>query len=69
MSNSEEYSTQRKLISMLYGILAALGISLYVGWSVMYGTWFDVGLYSVSALMIGFGVVGFFLYSLKAEKE
>jgi len=68
MSDSEEYATRRKIISLLYGILAALGISLYVGWSLMYGTWFDVGLYSVSALMIGFGIIGFFLYSIKEEK-
>ncbi len=69
MSDSEEYATKRKIISILYGILAALGISLYVGWSIMYGTWFDVGLYSISALMIGFGLIGFFLYSIKEEKD
>lgn len=50
---------------MIYGLLAAMGIAFYISWSFMYGTWFDVGVYTVTAVMVGFGLIGFLLYSLE----
>ncbi len=53
---------------MLYGLLAALGITFYISWSVIYGTWFDVGVYTITAVMVGFGLIGYFLYSLEEDQ-
>ncbi len=57
----------RNLLSMLYALLAALGVAFYISWSYLYGTWTDIGVYSVSVVMIGFGVIGYLLYSIEEE--
>lgn len=53
------------MLSILYAMLAAIGIAIYLSWGIMFGVWWDVGLYSITAVMIAFGIVGFFLYSIK----
>ncbi len=68
MAESEDRLLKDKHLSLVYGLLAALGITFYTSWSIMYGTWFDVGVYAVTILMVGFGLIGFLLYSIP-EKE
>ena len=46
-----------------------IGVSLYLGWSIMYNTWTDVGLYAISIPIIGGGLAGYFLYSLEEEDQ
>ncbi|MGM0405384.1 MAG: hypothetical protein ACQEQM_04505 [Thermoplasmatota archaeon] len=65
MSNPEEHLISHDILSILYALLAAIGIAIYFSWGIMFGVWWDVGLYSVTAMMVGFGLVGFFLYSIK----
>ncbi|MFW6038668.1 MAG: hypothetical protein ACOC89_03945 [Candidatus Saliniplasma sp.] len=67
MSNPEEQLISHDILSILYALLAAIGIAIYFSWGIMYGVWWDVGLYSVTAVMVGFGIVGFLLYSIKEE--
>ena len=67
MVETESHLISKKFLSIFYAFLASLGIAFYIGWSVLYNTWFDVGVYSVSAVLIGFGIFGFLLYSMKEE--
>lgn len=61
-----------KVMMMFYGGLLALGLSIYIGWGLMYGSWnlFDrsnLGMYSSTVLLCGFGLVGLVLYTIKAR--
>jgi len=44
-------------------LLALLGLGIYLYWGVVFGVWVDIGLYSITALLLGFGIVGYLLYS------
>ncbi len=55
----------RDLVSMLYAFLAALGVAFYFGWSLLHGTWTDLGVYSVTIVLVGFGIFGYLLYSVE----
>jgi len=50
---------------MLYAFLAALGVAFYFGWSLLHGTWTDLGVYSVTIVLVGFGIFGYLLYSVE----
>ncbi len=65
MTENESSVFSRDLLSMLYAFLAALGIAFYVSWSYLYGTWTDIGVYSVTIVMVGFGIIGYLLYSVE----
>ncbi|MFO7793252.1 MAG: hypothetical protein R6W73_09805 [Candidatus Saliniplasma sp.] len=65
MSSTENQLISNNMLSILYAMLAAIGIAIYLSWGIMFGVWWDVGLYSITAVMIAFGIVGFFLYSIK----
>jgi hypothetical protein len=49
-----------------YGLLLVVGIVLYVSWTALYlaprGRFFDVGLFSLSIILILFGATGYVLY-------
>ncbi len=49
-----------------YGLVLIVGIVLYVGWTALYlapeGKYFDVGLFSLSIILILFGLTGYVLY-------
>ncbi len=62
---AENEFIKKEHLSMLYGLLAALGIAFYFSWSFVYGTWFDLGVYTVTVVLVGFGLIGFMLYSLE----
>jgi hypothetical protein len=47
-----------------YLLLFLGGIALYLLWAIVYDAWLDVGLYSIVVLMVGFGAVGYLLYSI-----
>ena len=56
-----------------YGLILALGLAIYIGWGLMYGSWniFDrsnLGIYATTVLLCGFGLVGMILYVLKSKK-
>lgn len=46
-------------------VLIILGLSFYVGWSILYGTWIDPGLYSVTVILVVFGILTLLLASEK----
>ncbi|WP_297218044.1 hypothetical protein [Thermoplasma sp.] len=58
------------MVNWVRGISAALlfiGLAFYLSWSIMYGTWFDIGLYSFTIVLIVFGVLGIMLTTVKDE--
>ncbi len=54
-------------------ILAALsllaGILFYVGWGVTYGVWADIGIYSVTIVLVLGGVLGLLLTVFEEKTE
>ena len=44
-------------------------VVFYVGWSIAYGDWYDIGLYSVSVILILFGILGMLLSHYKIKQE
>lgn len=67
MSVNKNERSGRDLLALLCALLAAAGIAFYFSWSVVHGTWTDLGVYSVSVVLIAFGIVGFILYSMEEE--
>ncbi len=43
-------------------------VVFYVGWSIAYGDWYDIGLYSLSIILILFGILGIVLSRLKRKQ-
>jgi hypothetical protein len=54
---------------IFYTILFMLGLGLYVGWGILFNVWLDVGVYSLSVLLVGFGLTGMLLYSFFERQE
>jgi len=65
MSNTEDQLISNNVLSLLYALLAAIGIAIYLSWGIMFGVWWDVGLYAITAVLVSFGIIGFLLYSIK----
>lgn len=53
-----------KLIFLLIFLAGAL---LYLVWAALYNAWTDIGLYSISIVLVGTGLSGLFLTSVKDE--
>ena len=57
-----------------YRILLGAGIAFYLIWNSVYGCWnlFEpdcVGVYAVTVLLVGFGIVGSLLYAPKKASQ
>ncbi len=50
-------------------ILLLLGVIVYFSWAFMYDAWTDIGLYSISAVLIAFGVLGILLAWVKKDED
>ncbi len=50
-------------------ILIIVGLIIYFSWAFLYDAWTDIGLYSISAVMIAFGVLGALLALVKKEED
>ena len=49
--------------------LTILGVLFYFAWGIAYSGWVDIGVYSITILLLGFGLVGIFLYSIMEDEE
>ncbi|MFP4000382.1 MAG: hypothetical protein ACLFSM_05225 [Thermoplasmata archaeon] len=67
MTVNDQSQSARNMLSLFYALLAGTGLAFYISWSFLYGTWTDIGVYAVSAVLIAFGVVGYLLYSIEEE--
>lgn len=59
------YKKFLSLVSMGFGVL------FYMGWLLAFGfdKWDDVGVYSITSLLVGFGAVSFFTYCMVEKEE
>ena len=69
-----EVEIPKKVMVAAYSALLALGLIIYFAWGLMYDSWnvFDrsnLGIYSVTVVLCGFGATGLLLYSLKEDKK
>ncbi len=70
MAEPEGAEFQRKAAFVFFVVLLAAGILVYWGWAVMYGTWYpfdrgNIGIYTIYAPLIAFGVIGMLLFRKK----
>jgi hypothetical protein len=49
---------------MLFGV----AVIFYLSWGIAYGDWTDIGLYSITVVLGGFGLTGFFLFNEKIKQ-
>ena len=49
--------------------LTILGVLFYFVWGIAWGGWTDIGVYSITILLLGFGLVGLYLYSIMEEEK
>lgn len=67
----EEEKSERfpkKVAVAFYLLLIVLGIFMYIGWGIAFGTWDllapeNVGVYSIVVILLGFGITGVLLYT------
>ena len=73
---TEEGKKSSKIPFIFYLLLLLAGVFIYIYWRFSYyslkfldlSSWYDPGLYSVVILLVGFGLIGIFLYSQREEK-
>ncbi len=63
-----ETALSRKLIFFFYLAVFLFGIIFYISWSASYDTWTDIGVYSVTVIAVGFGLLGMLLHSPKRDE-
>ncbi|MDG6221136.1 MAG: hypothetical protein QCI38_06770 [Candidatus Thermoplasmatota archaeon] len=61
-------SFKLKIAKMFYLLLLITGLAIYVTWSAVYNTWTDIGLYSLTIVMVLLGLFGFLLYGKDREE-
>lgn len=53
---------------MGFGLLS-IGAAFYFVWSILYGTWTDIGLYSFTIVLVVFGLLELWLVQEQIKKE
>ncbi len=53
---------------LFYMVLLAAGVAFYVIWSAVFDAWTDLAVYTISAALIGFGLVGTLLYTALSKR-
>jgi len=59
--NLENLPDQDKLTTGFYYLLLPLALLFWVGWGLKFGVWWDIGIYSVLVVLLGFGLIGGFV--------
>ena len=60
--------TTRNMVRLFYTLLLITGLAIYVIWGTLYGTWTDIGLYSITIIPVLLGIIGIILYSKDREE-
>jgi hypothetical protein len=60
-----KYLNIRTIASIL---LLLAGILLYIYWGIRYGVWYDIGIYSITIILVLGGIFGFLLTYFREEK-
>ncbi|MBA3046694.1 MAG: hypothetical protein KKH41_06610 [Candidatus Thermoplasmatota archaeon] len=69
-----EIPIPKKVMVGFYAALLALGLIIYFSWGLMYGSWnlferTNLGMYAVTVMLCGFGIIGILLYHIKGKTE
>jgi len=56
MKEMREIGINAKLAFFLF--IAVIGILFYLLWSIHYGAWTDIGIYSITIILVCIGVLG-----------
>lgn len=65
----------RELTAFFYYLVILVAILFYLGWGIRYhgssdgAVWTDIGVISVFIVLMGFGLVGSWLYHMKLAEE
>jgi|TARA_B100001094_G_scaffold306314_1_gene336955 hypothetical protein len=65
--NLENLPGQEKLTKGFYYLLLPLALLFWIGWGLKFGVWWDIGIYSVLVVLLGFGLIGGFVVYGKAN--
>ena len=65
--NLENLPGQEKLTKGFYYLLLPLALLFWIGWGLKFGVWWDIGIYSVLIVLLGFGLIGGFVVYGKAN--
>ena len=60
--NLENIPDQKKMTAGFYYSLLILAGLFWLLWGLKFGVWWDIGLYAVLVVMVGFGLIGGFVY-------
>ncbi len=65
----------REATAFFYYLVLLIGVLFYLGWGMLYHNstdgkvWTDVGVYSVTVLLVGTGLIGTWLYRQNFDEE
>ena len=60
--NLENIPDQKKMTAGFYYSLIILAGLFWLLWGLKFGVWWDIGLYAVLVVMVGFGLIGGVVY-------
>ena len=60
--NLENLPDQKKITAGFYYFLIPLAFAFWIAWGLNFGKWWGIGLYAVLVVMLGFGLIGGFVY-------
>jgi hypothetical protein len=56
-------------LKTLFSLIVLLaGVALYISWGIQYGVWYDIGIYSLTIVLVLGGILGM-LISLREVKD
>jgi hypothetical protein len=56
-------------ISILAILLLISGLIFYLYWGIRYGIWYDIGIYSITIVLVLPGIIGLIFSLIKQETE
>jgi len=59
--NLENLPEQEKVTTGFYYLLIPLALLFWIGWGLTYRVWWNIGIYSVLVVLLGFGLIGGFV--------
>ena len=62
----EQLPGQKGVTAGFYYFLIPLALAFWIGWGMTFGVWWDIGLFAVLVVMLGFGLIGGFVYGRAA---
>jgi len=57
------------VFTLLSLLLLIAGIAIYLDWISRYGVWYDMGIYSLTIVLVLAGVIGIFLTLIETTNE